>query len=90
MKPELVEAFGYLFIGMLTVFVVLTLVVATGRSLIWFVNRITTELPSVKKTSKSGSAVSSDISSQKMAAIVAAVDIVTNGKGKVTSIKKVN
>jgi hypothetical protein len=32
---------------------------------------------------------SSGISSGKMAAIVAAVHIVTNGKGKVTSIEKV-
>lgn len=90
MKPELVDAFGYLAIGMTTVFVVLALVVVTGRVLIWGVNRITKELPSVKRSASSITEIRQEISPQKMAAIVAAVEIVTKGKGKVSSIKKVN
>lgn len=88
MKPELVDAFGYLVIGMTTVFVVLALVVVTGRVLIWAVNRMTKELPSVKKAASSIRDIQQEISPQKMAAIVAAVEIVTKGKGKVSSIKK--
>lgn len=90
MKPELVDAFGYLLIGMITVFTVLALVVVTGRVLIWAVNRITKEVPSIKKTATNLADIRQEVSPQKMAAIVAAVEIVTKGKGKVTSIKKVN
>jgi oxaloacetate decarboxylase gamma subunit len=88
MKPELVEAFGMLLVGMITVFTVLALVVATGRVLIWAVNRTTKELPSVKKSTVR-KPIQEKINAQKMAAIIAAVEIVTNGKGKITSIEKV-
>jgi oxaloacetate decarboxylase gamma subunit len=87
MKPELVEAFGTLLVGMITVFTVLALVVATGRALIWSVNRTTKELPSVKKGAIQKSKLQEEINAQKMAAIVAAVEIITNGKGKITSIE---
>lgn len=87
MKPEIVEAFGTLLIGMITVFTVLALVVATGRGLIWAVNRNTKELPSVKKSTVR-KPIQEEINAQKMAAIVAAVEIITNGKGKITSIEK--
>ena len=86
MNQELIDAFGLLLIGMLTVFTVLALVVATGRALIWAVNRITKELPSVKKTAHSTLRVERNINPQKMAAIVAAVEIVTKGKGKITNV----
>lgn len=90
MKPELIDAFGYLLIGMITVFTVLALVVLTGRLIIWGVNRINREIPSIKKTATNISMIQQEISPQKMAAIVAAVEIVTQGEGKITSIKKVN
>ena len=89
MKPEIIDAFGYLLIGMITVFTVLALVVVTGRVLIWAVNRVTKEVPSIKKTSTNLADIHQEISPQKMAAIVAAVEIVTKGKGKISSIKKV-
>lgn len=89
MTPELYDAFGMLLVGMITVFTVLALVVVTGRTLIWVVNRSTKELPSVKRKERK-STFQEEISTQKMAAIVAAVGIVTNGKGKVTSIEKAN
>lgn len=90
MKPELIDAFGYLLIGMITVFTVLALVVLTGRLLIWGVNQINREIPSIKKPATNISKIQQEISAQKMAAIIAAVEIVTQGEGKVTSIKKVN
>jgi oxaloacetate decarboxylase gamma subunit len=90
MTPEIIDAFGYLLIGMITVFTVLALVVLTGRLIIWGVNQTTKEIPSVKKSATNISEIHQEISAQKMAAIVAAVDIVTQGKGKITSIKKVN
>ena len=90
MKPELIDAFGYLLIGMITVFTVLALVVLTGRLLIWGVNQINREIPSIKKPATNIFKIQQEISAQKMAAIVAAVEIVTQGEGKVTSIKKVN
>jgi oxaloacetate decarboxylase gamma subunit len=86
MNQELIDAFILLLIGMITVFTVLALVVATGRGLIWAVNRITKDVPSVKKTAHSTLQVERNITPQKMAAIVAAVNIVTKGKGKVTNI----
>ncbi len=88
MKPELIDAFGYLVIGMTTVFVVLALVVESGRILIWAVNQITKEVPSIKKTATKITAIQQEISPQKMAAIITAIEIATKGKGKVTSIKK--
>ncbi|MFT5833119.1 MAG: oxaloacetate decarboxylase gamma subunit [Cognaticolwellia sp.] len=89
MTPELYDAFGMLLVGMITVFTVLALVVVTGRTLIWVVNRSTKELPIVKRKERK-STFQEEISTQKMAAIVAAVEIITNGKGKVTSIEKAN
>ncbi len=90
MNEPVIEAFGFLLIGMITVFTVLALVVATGRALIWGINRITKELPSVKKSAYSTLQVEREIHPQKMAAIVAAVEIVTKGKGTIRSVKKVN
>ncbi|NJN77521.1 MAG: OadG family protein [Saprospiraceae bacterium] len=89
MKPELVEAFGILLVGMITVFTVLALIVASGRVLIWAVNRTVKEIPSIKKSTIQKSTLQGEMNPQKMAAIVAAVEIVTNGKGKITSIEKV-
>lgn len=90
MKPELVEAFGTLLVGMITVFTVLALVVATGQGLIWAVNRTVKIVPNVKTGEIPKQGLSEEINAQKMAAIVAAVEIVTNGKGKITSIEKVD
>ncbi|MCF8361558.1 MAG: OadG family protein [Prolixibacteraceae bacterium] len=72
-------------IGMVTVFIILFLVILIGSAIIKFVNRFVPEAPKVVST-RGG--VSAGIPSGKMAAIVAAVKIATNGKGKVTSIEK--
>ncbi len=72
-------------IGMLTVFTILLLVIIIGNTIIKFVNRFIPEAPKVVANRRG---ISNGISSGKMAAIVAAVQIATNGKGKVTSIEK--
>ena len=81
MNNELSQAFSLLGIGMITVFVVLALVVIIGNVLIRLVNRMTppTPISSVSESSISGS---------KIAAITAAVDIVTEGNGRVTQIER--
>jgi oxaloacetate decarboxylase gamma subunit len=80
---ELTTAFQVLVIGMVTVFVILSLVVLTGRLIINIVNRFhitpNTRLPLPKKDDES-----------EIAAIVAAVDAITEGKGRITNIKKLD
>lgn len=72
-------------IGMLTVFTILFLVVFLGNLIIRFVNRF---IPEIQKVSANSPSTSSGIDSNKMAAIVAAVQIVTSGKGKVVNVEK--
>jgi oxaloacetate decarboxylase gamma subunit len=72
-------------IGMLTVFTILLLVIVIGNAIIKFVNRYMPEAPKVIANRRG---TPTGISSGKMAAIVAAVQIATNGNGKVTSIEK--
>ena len=71
-------AFNLLFTGMITVFAVLLLVYITGNLLIRFVNAF---IPGTVPGEEG-------IDKKKIAAINAAVEIVTQGKGKVTEIKK--
>ncbi|ASB50978.1 OadG family protein [Alkalitalea saponilacus] len=81
MSENFNEAFTLLGVGMLTVFIILLTVVLLGNGIIFFVNRFFPE-----KANKI--AASSEISSSKTAAIVAAVKILTQGKGVVTKIEK--
>jgi len=83
MTDPLNEALVLLVIGMTTVFVVLFLVVQTGNFLIFFVNKFSKNLPENK-----GSGDFSTIEPAKLAAISAAVNVFTKGKGKITSITK--
>lgn len=69
------QALTLLAIGMITVFVILTLVVLVGNLLIKVVNRLTPD-------------AGIEISPEKLAAITAAVEVVTDGKGKVSHIEK--
>ncbi len=77
MTPELYTALTLLVIGMITVFVVLLLVTITGNLLIAAVNRFT---PSRQDQS--------DLDPEMVAAITAAVEVVTGGKGSVQKIEK--
>ncbi len=72
-------------IGMVTVFIILILVVLLGNAIILIVNRIMPQVEVLKPTSGNAS---SGIGANKVAAIVAAVKQVTNGKGNVVNIEK--
>lgn len=80
MENEISQALTLLGIGMITVFVVLSLVVVVGNLLIRIVNRFAPVTTSPEKTT--------DVSSAKVAAITAAVELFTAGKGRITKIEK--
>lgn len=78
-------AFTLLLIGMITVFVVLLLVVAVGNLLIFFVNKY---LPSTHP--KPDDSPLGTISHPKLAVLSAVVEQVTEGRGNITKIEKIN
>lgn len=73
-------------IGMITVFIILSLVVLLGNLIIRFVNKYLPE--EVSKKVEQVASQASDFNRKKVAAIVSAVKIVTEGKGRVTKIEK--
>jgi oxaloacetate decarboxylase gamma subunit len=73
-------------IGMITVFIILSLVVLLGNLIIRFVNKYLPE--EVSRKVEKVAAQTSDFNRKKVAAIVSAVKIVTEGKGRVTKIEK--
>ncbi len=85
MNEALNTALMLMGVGMTTVFVVLFLVVLVGNGLTVFVNRYIPEtVPiDVKKASQT-------IKPGKLAAISAAVEIFTEGKGVITRIDKID
>jgi len=72
-------------VGMITVFTILALIVIFGNILISLVNKY---IPEAKISKAVGSVVHGAIDPRKMAAIVSVVDVVTEGKAKVTSITR--
>lgn len=83
MEGILSNAFSILVVGMLTVLLILWLVVVVGTILIRLTNKFW-PLPDGKVTEVG----STSIPANKMAAIVAAVQMYTGGKGKITKIEK--
>ena len=79
-------AFELLAVGMITVFTILALIVIFGNILTTLVNKYVPETMVFSKVVRS--TPQHAIDPRKMAAIVSAVDIVTEGKAKVTSITK--
>lgn len=79
-------AFELLGVGIITVFVILSLVVVIGNLIIWFVNKYIGE--DVKSQSKSSGNSSIEINAKKLAAIVSVVSLVTKGTGRVSNVKK--
>lgn len=73
-------------VGMATVFVILLIVIYLGKLLIALVNKYAPEeaVPVKKETPRSPAPVPGNI----LAAITAAVNVVTQGKGKVTKVEK--
>ena len=79
------EALLLLLIGMIMVIIVLWLVVGLGNLLIRLTNRYIKE----DKDATSNSGISrTGKNPKKIAAIIAAVDIATQGQGKINSINK--
>jgi oxaloacetate decarboxylase gamma subunit len=78
-------AFMLLSVGMITVFTILALIVLFGNILITIINKY---FPEQKLARVVGYTAQGSIDPEKMAAIISAVDVVTEGKAKVTSIKK--
>ena len=78
---EIYTALNLLFIGMITVFIVLLLVFGMGNLLIRIVNTFSEN--DLINSPENG------ISNQKIAAINAAVEVFTEGTGRVSSIKKI-
>lgn len=77
--------FQVFILGLLTVFVVLLVVVYTGRVIIWFVNRYFEPAPANAPARGAGSP---PLKKGRVAAISAAVHIATRGKGRVVKIEK--
>lgn len=86
MNEEFSIALELLAVGMITVFTILALIVILGNLLTIVVNRFFPEQITAPKAVQAS--VQHAIDPRKMAAIVSAVDIVTEGKAKVTSITK--
>lgn len=78
------EALGLLVIGMIMVIIVLWLVVGLGNLVINFTNRFIPD----EENHGGANKPERQIHSKKMAAIVAAVDMITHGRGKVDSVQK--
>lgn len=85
MNEDLSTALMLLSVGMITVFLVLSFVVLVGNLLIIIVNKYVAE---PLKTANIQRDVLS-IPPQKIAAITAAVEVFTKGKGRITSVKRV-
>ncbi len=88
MDPKLETALLLMLVGMLTVFAVLALLVASGRTLIRIVNHFSVE----RRTGRTGAVASRSrgISGPELAAISAAVMMVTEGKGRIEHIERIS
>ena len=73
-------------VGMATVFVILLIVIYLGKLLITLVNKYAPEevVPVKREASQAPAPVPGNI----LAAITAAVNVVTQGKGKITKVEK--
>ena len=78
---DLTLALQILIIGMLSVFVILSLVVLTGQLLIRIVNRMSISSSSITPLQ--------DDDQQEIVAIIAAVDAITEGKGRIEKIDRI-
>ncbi len=84
MEQNLNSALSILVVGMITVLLILWLVVVIGNLLI----RITNKFWPAPENSVTGGGSSTFVPAGTLAAIIAAVEAVTGGRGKVTKIEK--
>jgi oxaloacetate decarboxylase gamma subunit len=86
MENIIFQALQLLAVGMITVFLILSIVIGLGKALISVVNRIAPEENGVKKTPDNSKA---NIDNTTISIINAAVNQITGGKGKVQKIEKI-
>lgn len=87
MTPQLAEAIKLMIVGMSTVFVILIIVIQLGKLLICVVNKVAPEeAQTAPKTAKPQSA--QPIDATTLAVINQAVAQITNGKGRVSAVKR--
>lgn len=84
MNEDFQTAMLLMSVGMLTVFIILLLVVYVGKGIIMITNRL-----EIKQNVIPSKVSSSAIAANKIAAITAAVNIVTQGKGRIDNIEKI-
>ena len=92
MEENLSQALLVMLVGMITVFVILSLVVLSGKVLIYIINGYFPMAPKKIKKERSRATANNPIKSmhpKKIAAILAAVESATGGRGTVTKIEKV-
>jgi oxaloacetate decarboxylase gamma subunit len=80
------QALVLLGIGMITVFFILFLVVSFGNIIIRVVNRFLPEQVVLSKTTTGG--VKTGIDNKIMAVLVATVNEITGGKGRISNVEK--
>lgn len=89
MADEIQTAFSLLLIGMLTVFAVLAIIVGVGKVLILSLNRLAGDTGvSGKRQPFVARKSSHDLHTKKVAAIAAAVELLTNGEGRIRNIER--
>lgn len=86
MEQNIGNAITIMLVGMTTVFLILSLVVIIGNVIIRTTNKY---LPAKASVKSQNSQMLDNSAAGKIAAIVSAVDVVTNGKGQITKITKV-
>lgn len=86
MENIIFQALQLLAVGMITVFLILSIVIGLGKALISIVNKIALEENGVKKTPDNSKA---NIDNTTISIINAAVNQITGGKGKVQKIEKI-
>ncbi len=87
MSESFSEAVKLMLTGMSTVFVILILVVILGNLIVIVTNRLYVESPVASSLNQEEHR---ELSPQQLAAIVATVEALTGGKGKVASVEKPN
>ncbi|HBH23323.1 MAG TPA: oxaloacetate decarboxylase [Cytophagales bacterium] len=85
MPDQINTAIMLLIVGIITVFAILSLIVLLGSLLIRIVNRFYPQLPQLSTFEPH-----QEVKPNEIAAIVAAVETITGGKGKVEHISKMN
>ena len=90
MTPEIQTAINVLFIGMISVVVILSLVIATARVVIAVTNRFAEPVGVHIKGKKVRARKKASLPDEHVAIVAAVVASLTAGKGNVISIQKQN